>query len=209
MNSYILHVWGEFACFTRPEMKVERVSYDVMTPSAARAVFEAIFWKPAFRWVVEQIDVLEPIRFTTIRRNEVGSKASLRKPHILIEEDRQQRAATLLKNVGYLIHARMEMMPKAGADENPAKLHEMFTRRAAKGQCFMQPYLGCREFPAYFELVEDASSYHSQTLDKDLGFMLHDMDYSDLSSPQPRFFKATLTNGHLTVPHPDSEELVA
>lgn len=207
MKTYTLHVWGEFACFTRPEMKVERVSYDVMTPSAARAVFEAIFWKPAFRWVVEQIDVLEPIRFTTIRRNEVASKASARKPCILIEEDRQQRAATLLKNVGYLIHAHMEMTPKAGEGDNPTKLHEMFTRRASGGQCFMQPYLGCREFPAYFELVEDASRFTPQQVTKELGYMLHDLDYSDTSSPEPRFFKAALEGGSLK--NLDREELRA
>lgn len=209
MKTYALHIWGEFACFTRPEMKVERVSYDVITPSAARAIFEAIFWKPAFRWIVEGVEVLEPVRFTTIRRNEVSSKASARKPSILIEDDRQQRAATLLKDVGYLIHARMEMTPKAGAEDNPAKLHEMFTRRAAKGQCIMQPYMGCREFPAYFELVGDTAPFTLQPLDKDLGFMLHDLDYSDAFSPQPRFFRAELKGGRMTIPHPDSEELRA
>ena len=222
MQSYSLRVWGDFACFTRPEMKVERVSYDVITPSAARAVFEAIFWKPALRWVVEGVDVLSPIRTTTIRRNEVESKISTRKAEqamrdgkgdlgLFIEEERQQRAATVLRDVAYLLHAHMEVKPGMHSDYPKPKLHEMFTRRAEKGQCFMQPYLGCREFPAYFEPVTDASRFppiSDQDKDKDLGFMLHDLDYGR-ETPQPRFFRAQLRNGTLSIPHPDSEELCA
>ena len=209
-KAYTLHVWGEFACFTRPEMKAERVSYEVITPSAARAIFEAIFWKPAFRWVVDRVDVLRPIRFVTIRRYEVGAVASPRKPFILIEDERQQRATTLLKDVGYLLHAHMEMTDRAGTQDNPPKLDEMFTRRAGKGQCFMQPYLGCREFPAYFSLAAAGEEFLAQPIDRNLGFMLHDMDYRDPENPQPRFFEAALENGSLkNIPHPDSGGLCA
>jgi CRISPR-associated protein Cas5d len=222
IDIYSLHVWGEFACFTRPEMKVERVSYDVITPSAARAVFEAIFWKPAIRWVVNRVDVLSPIRTTTIRRNEVASKISSSKAEramrdgrgdlgIFIEEERQQRAATVLKDVAYLLHAHVEVKPGMERDYSKVKLHEMFMRRAEKGQCFMQPYLGCREFPAYFEPVTDASRFSpisNQDKDKDLGFMLHDFDYLR-ETPEPRFFRAHLRNGRLHIPHPGSDEFRA
>lgn len=149
-----LKVWGDFACFTRPEMKSERVSYDVMTPSAARGILEAIYWKPAITWIIDRIHVLLPIRFTTIRRNELGGKMpygtvkSAMKggipPYVFIEDDRQQRAALLLRNVAYVIDAHFDV---AGDDANTAKHKEMFLRRARKGQCFNQPYLGCREFP--------------------------------------------------------------
>lgn len=222
MESYSLRVWGDFACFTRPEMKVERVSYDVITPSAARAVFEAIFWKPAIRWVVDRVDVLNPIRTTTIRRNEVASKTSVRNAELamrrgrvgfglFIEEDRQQRAATVLKDVAYLLHAHMDVRPGMQRDYPAAKVHEMFIRRAEKGQCFMQPYLGCREFPAYFEPVTDASRFPpigDQDKDKDLGFMLHDLDYVR-ETPEPQFFRARLRNGILRIPAPGSDELRA
>lgn len=209
MRSYTLEVWGDLACFTRPEMKVERVSYEVMTPSAARAVFEAIFWKPAIRWVVEEVQVLKPIQFTTIRRNEVASKASARSGQLFIEDDRQQRAATLLKDVRYVIRAHMELISEKQGDNTEIKVQEMFARRASKGQCIMQPYLGCREFAAYFQLVEDASAYQPVAVDKDLGYMLHDMDFSEALRPMPRFFKAQMRQGRVRIPHPDSEELVA
>ena len=149
-RSFRLRVWGRNACFTRPEMKVERVSYDVMTPSAARGVLEAILWKPAIRWVVDRIDVLNPIRWESVRRNEVGITMSLRSPCLFVEDQRQQRAGLFLREVDYVIHARFEITDRAGPDDNPTKFQEMFLRRAEKGQCFHRPYLGCREFAADF-----------------------------------------------------------
>ena len=158
-----LKVWGEFACFTRPEMKVERVSYDALTPSAARGILEAIYWKPAIHWVVDRIHVLNPVRFTNIRRNEVAGKipaGTVKKAmkdgvtplHLFVEDDRQQRAALILRDVAYVIEAHFEF---AGSEDNNGGKHrEMFVRRASKGQCFHRPYLGCREFPARFELLE-------------------------------------------------------
>jgi CRISPR-associated protein Cas5d len=178
-----LRVTGDHACFTRPEMKVERVSYDVMTPSAARGILEAIHWKPAVKWIVEEIRVLKPIRFQSMRRNEVGAKASvtaIRKAmkcdeigdlHLLVEDHRQQRAATVLADVAYVICARFELTPKADVSDNPGKHLDIFNRRARKGQCFHQPCLGTREFPARFELIEPGaplSAPEKETLD--LGF---------------------------------------
>lgn len=208
MTQFCLTVWGDYACFTRPEMKVERVSYDVITPSAARAVFEAIFWKPAFRWEIQAIEVLKPIRWANIRRNEVASVASygnLRSAMqngkgdlgIFIEEDRQQRAATLLRDVKYRIYARQVMTPQAHDNDNPQKLAEMFRRRAEKGQCFMQPYLGCREFSAYFSLGSDGTPTLEDNAE--LGWMLHDMYFSQ-ETPEPRFFRAQMKKGRIDVP---------
>lgn len=208
-----LHVWGERACFTRPEMKAERVSYDTMTPSAARGVLESIHWKPAIRWVVDAIHVLKPIRFQSIRRNEVGSKIPVKnvksamkagdvgKLYTLANHDRQQRASTLLVDVAYVIEAHFEMTDKAGPEDNPAKHHEMFIRRAKAGQCFQQPYLGCREFPAAFELVEGAppeSKLPESPEPRDLGWMLLDIDHAD--DRTPRFFRAVMENGVVRVP---------
>lgn len=184
-----LLVRGRNACFTRPEMKVERVSYDVITPSAARGILEAIHWKPAIRWVVDRIHVLRPIRFETIRRNEVASKIPAGKARsamkagdlgrlaLAVDEDRQQRAMLCLADVAYGIEAHFEMTPKAGPQDNPGKHAEMFRRRAAKGQCFHQPCLGVREFPADFELVEAFPGAIPET--RDLGWMLHDIDYAN------------------------------
>jgi len=143
-------VWGDNACFTRPEMKVERVSYDVMTPSAARGVLEAILWKPAIRWQVERIDVLKPIRWESVRRNEVGSVMSPRSDGLFIEDNRQQRAGLFLRDVAYTIHAWFEMTVPPDERNNVIKFQEMFICRAAKGKCFNQPYLGTREFSASF-----------------------------------------------------------
>ena len=215
-----LHVWGEYACFTRPEMKVERVSYDVMTPSAARGILEAIHWKPAIRWVVDRIHVLKPIRFENLRRNELGDKipvgsvrtamkrgdtAGLR---TLIEDSRQQRAATLLRDVAYTIEAHFLLTVSATAGDTAAKHQAMFNRRAAKGQCFHRPYLGTREFAADFELVEGAmprSTLPADQKNRDLGWMLHDIDFANDSSP--RFFRAALRNGTVNVPPSDSAEV--
>lgn len=207
-KSFRVKVSGDNACFTRPEMKVERVSYDVMTPSAARGILEAILWKPAIKWNILQIDVLKPIRWESVRRNEVGKKATtpsaahLRgessKPlDLLIEKERQQRAGLLLRNVAYVIHAEFEMTDRAGNDDTVTKFTEMFIRRASNGQCFQQPYFGCREFPVDFEFVpKDADPLSPIESSRDLGWMLFDMDYSG-KEPRPRFFHAQMTEGSI------------
>jgi CRISPR-associated protein Cas5d len=215
-----LHIWGERACFSRPELKIERVSYDVITPSAARGILEAIHWKPAIRWHIDRIHVLKPIRFESIRRNEVGSKIS--PPSVskamkagstaglfsCVDEDRQQRAATVLRDVGYIIEAHFELTGKAGADESSGKHLEIFNRRARKGQCFHMPCLGVREFPASFELLETGAGLPSPdpslTGSKDLGWMLHDIDFAE--TPMPRFFRARMENGVIDVPPRQSAE---
>ncbi len=209
-----LHVWGERACFTRPEMKVERVSYDVITPSAARGLLDAILWKPQIRWVIDRIHVLRPIRFQSFRRNEVGAKISAVNAEramragttaglgLVVEVNRQQRAATLLIDVAYVIEAHFELTAKAGADDTPAKYIGMFNRRAAAGQCFHRPCLGTREFPADFALLAETDPLPRSTLpaadrDKDFGWMLHDIDFA--SGNVSRFFRARLADGVLDV----------
>lgn len=216
-----LHIWGERALFTRPEMKVERVSYDVITPSAARGILEAIHWKPAIRWVVDSIQVLRPIRFESIRRNEVGGKLSAasvgkaikagRTDGLVsyVEEDRQQRAATLLRDVAYVIGAHFELTDKAGADDNIGKHLDIFNRRARRGQCFHAPCLGTREFPASFALleggIEPPAAHVSLQGERDLGWMLHDIDFAD--GMTPRFFRAQMRDGLIQVPTPEGEEV--
>lgn len=203
-----LKVWGEYACFTRPEMKVERVSYDVITPSAARGILEAIYWKPQIRWVIDRLHVLRPIRFTNIRRNEVGAKASASTARtamkngkgnlgIVVEEQRQQRATTLLRDVAYVIEAHFDLLDDT---DPPGKHLDMFNRRAGKGQCFHRPYLGCREFPAHFELVEGEvpASDLADEGERDLGYMLHDIDFAD--GMTPHFYRATMRAGVIDVP---------
>lgn len=219
MKTYCLELTGPWACFTRPEMKVERVSYDAMTPSAARACFEAILWKPAIRWHVRRIEVLEPIRWINLRRNEVASVVSTRNVEtamkngtgdlaLYIEDDRQQRAGLFLRDVAYRVHADLEFLPERDLNASPAKYHEMFERRAGKGQCVNQPYLGCREFAAAFRLVADPTSEKPPIAEtRDLGFVLHDLDFSKPNDPQPRFFRARMENGAITVPAWDSEEV--
>jgi CRISPR-associated protein Cas5d len=214
-----LEVWGDFACFTRPEMKVERVSYDVLTPSAARGIVEAIYWKPEIRWRVTRIHVLKPIRFTSLRRNEVASKISAGAAATVmkngrgslgmyIEEDRQQRAATILRDVGYVIEAYFDIL---GGEHNAGKHLDQFKRRARDGRCFQRPYLGCREFPAEFALIEDGQALpvvHSELRDgreRDLGYLLHDIDFDD--GMTPRFFRALLRDGVMDVPPPSSKEM--
>ena len=213
-----LRVWGDYACFTRPEMKVERVSYDVMTPSAARGILEAIHWKPAIRWVVDCIHVLKPIRFENLRRNELGHKipaGNVRKAmrkgatdglYTLVEDDRQQRATTLLRDVAYIIEAHFVLTDSATEDDREAKHLAMFNRRAANGQCFHRPYLGTREFAADFALVEGKmpmSQLPDHQRDRDLGWMLHDIDYAN--DMEPRFFRAEMRNGAIEVPPLDAE----
>ncbi|MGC8494330.1 MAG: type I-C CRISPR-associated protein Cas5c [Syntrophobacteraceae bacterium] len=209
-----LRVWGDYACYSRPELKVERGSYDVITPSAARGILEAIYWKPEIRWIVERIRVLRPIRFTNIRRNEVASKVSVANVKramksgrgnlgIFIEEDRQQRAALILQDVDYIIEARFEVVNSG--DPNTGKHKEIFTRRARSGQCFHRPYLGCREFPASFLLVEGDPPASQLTGETDLGWMLHDIDFQN--GMQPRFFRARMVNGVIDVPPFESREV--
>lgn len=231
MHDWCLEVWGDYACFTRPEMKVERVSYDVMTPSAARAIFESILWKPAIRWHVTKIEVLNPIKWISVRRNEVGKtvpaptakqlSGALGAPMgIFVEDERQQRAGLFLRDVRYRIHGYFDFIPPAQRrsnqaatpelwaeeqekaecaklDETPAKYAAMFKRRAARGQCFHRPYLGCREFACDFRLVEAGEEPADLIPDtKDLGYMLYDMDFQSKENKSvPLFFRANLERG--------------
>ncbi len=222
-ESFCLEVRGDFACFTRPEMKVERVSYDVITPSAARAIFEAVLWKPAIRWQVEKIEVLNPIHWTNIRRNEVSGVVSRGKSQIFIEDGRQQRAGLFLRDVAYRLHARFHLQDDnqhihhypslrcEGADNENSypKFAEMFKRRARKGQCFNQPYLGTREFSASFRFIEPEQVEQEPPVDetRNLGWMLYDIDFTDTENPVPMFFLAKLNRGVMFVPAPDSEEV--
>lgn len=226
-KEFCLEVWGPMACFTRPELKVERVSYDVITPSAARAVFEAIFWKPAIRWQVTKIEVLNPIKWTTIRRNEVGAVAS--KNPIFIEDKRQQKNSLLLQDVRYRIWAKLEFIPQwkrketrnaqidaeeadlLRKDENPGKYNAMFERRASKGQCFNQPYLGTREFSASFRLVNPEQEALVPPIDesRDLGIMLYDMDFQgNPDKPEAMFFRVQMVSGVIIVPPINSKEVL-
>lgn len=215
-----VHVWGDRACFTRPEMKVERVSYDVMTPSAARGIMEAIYWKPSIRWVIDRIHVLRPIQFENIRRNEVASKIPERnisatmkdpaKPLVqFIESDRQQRAAMVLRNVAYVIEAHFEANDADG--ENVGKHLDIVNRRIQNGQCFHQPYFGCREFPVFFESVAE-TGLEPISESRDLGWMLYDMHFGPKDKKgkrdiSPMFFQANMREGSIDVPHPSSDEV--
>lgn len=228
-KEFCLEVWGPMACFTRPELKVERVSYDVITPSAARAVFEAIFWKPAIHWQITKIEVLNPIKWTTIRRNEVGAVASNKKKQIFIEEERQQKNSLLLQDVRYRIWAKLEFIPQwkrketknpkideeeaslLRKDENPGKYNAMFERRASKGQCFNQPYLGTREFSASFRLVKPEQEVLTAPIDESryLGIMLYDMDFEgNPDKPDAMFYRARMEHGVIIVPPIDSKEVL-
>ena len=200
-----IRIHGPEACFTRPEMKAERVSYEVMTPSAARGVLDAILWKPALCWVIEMIHVLNPIRFRAIRRNEVNSKASVRGElsHYFADEDRAQRNTILLTNVDYVVEAHFVLTSRAGEGDNFAKFEEMFTRRLARGQSFHQPYLGCREFAARFEPAPSTWAIDESLRQyRPLGMMLHDLDFvpDGMGKASPRFFSAVLDHGVIEVP---------
>ena len=203
-------VWGEIACFTRPEMKVERVSYEAMTPSAARGVLEAIFWKPEFRWLIQEIHVLRPIEAISFLRNEVKNRASYRAAQswidtpgagFFVEDDRTQRHTLALRDVAYVIHADIELIGR-GTEEHPAKYRDQFRRRVAKGQCFHRPYLGCREFTASFSEASDQEL--PIDVSKHLGRMLFDLKYMPDGSGEgtPIFFDAELDQGILKVPQP-------
>ncbi len=223
-----LHVWGEYALFTRPEMKAERVSYDVITPSAARGLLEAIYWKPQIRWVIDRLHVLRPIQFTSVRRNEVGAKVSAGPAKsamksgtgslgLFIEEERQQRAALVLRDVAYVIEAHFDILdfrfekngPELPTNDCAGKHLDMFNRRARAGQCFQQPYFGCREFPAKFALIEGElppSELPAGDRNRDFGFMLHDIAFDQnpktkaVKSTTPRFYRAIAHDGIITVP---------
>lgn len=217
---FVLDVRGDWACFTRPEMKVERVSYDLITPSAARAVFEAIFYKPAVHWVVRRIELLAPVRWTNLRRNEVASVLSTRNVQqamkqgsgqlaLYADEDRQQRAALLLRDVAWRLHADLVVRADRADPEPPGKFFAMFERRAHKGQCVNQPYLGCREFAARWRLVDDLAAEPVPLNEtRDLGWMLHDLDFSEPADPQPRFFRAQMDKGVVEVPLLGGHEVV-
>jgi CRISPR-associated protein Cas5d len=204
---FYLRAWGDRACFTRPEMKVERVSYEIMTPSAARGILESILWKPAISWRIFQIDLLSQIKWQSIRRNEVGKKISIQsKQEFFIEEQRQQRAGLFLRDVDYGIHSYFEITGKAGPDDTVPKFTEIFLRRAEKGQFFQAPYFGCREFPANFNLINQPEKKPQPiTENRDLGWMLLDLDYTD-GRNTPRFFKASLIDGIMKIPGMDAEE---
>lgn len=218
-----LMVWGDRACFTRPEMKVERVSYDVITPSAARGILEAVHWKPAIRWVIDGIQVLNAIRFESIRRNEVGSKISARNVGTAmkagtteglgnyVDQDRQQRAATVLRDVAYVIEAHFDLTERAGPDDSEGKHLDIFNRRARKGQYFHAPCLGVREFPANFRLLEEGDPALNPDIslvgERDLGWMLHDFDFKN--DCEPKFFRAHMRDGLIEVPLFVSEEVKA
>ena len=196
---------GDRACFTRPEMKTERVSYDVITPSAARGILEAVYWKPAIAWKIDSIQVVNEIRFDTFRRNELASKLSYQNAkaaysknvpvYVDVMADRQQRATMYLKDVAYIVTAHFEMTARAGESDTPEKHFYIALRRLRKGQCFNQPYLGCREFPATVSLVEDGTvESYFQDIDRfDLGFMLYDIDFKN--SMEPMFYRAVMKNG--------------
>ncbi len=203
--TFQIRVRGPYACFTRPEFKAERVSYEVMTPSAARGILEAVLWKPAIRWRVERIHVLAPIKLVAIKRNEVAKKASLDADigRYFADEDRAQRNTLMLRDVDYVLEASFALTERAAPDDNLQKFVEMFRRRLAKGQCFHTPYLGCREFaaqvepaPASWEVPEELRGR------RDLGIMLHDLEFEPEASGmgRPCFFSATLDDGRVEIP---------
>jgi CRISPR-associated protein Cas5d len=211
IKPYCLEISGDLACFTRPEMKVERVSYDVITPSAARAVFESVLWKPSLRWHIRRIEVLAPIRWINLRRNELASVISTRNVQqamadgegdlaIYIEEDRQQRAGLFLRDVAYRVHADLEVRADRDDPQPAQKFFAMFERRAANGQCVNQPYLGCREFAASFRLVAEPALERAPIAEsRDLGWMLLDLDFKNPADPQPMFFRAQMNGGVIEV----------
>lgn len=220
-KEYCLEVWGDWACFTRPELKVERVSYDVITPSAARAIFEAILFKRyAMRWQITKIEVLNPIKWDTVRRNEVGATAG--KSPIFIEEKRQQKNSLILRDVRYRIYAKLVFIPvknrpqeafakhRPGEDENPMKYYQMFERRALQGQCFTQPYLGCREFAANWKYLDEKDHLEQPLAEnKDFGIMLYDMDFeNNAQKPNAMFYRATMEQGVIIVPDKNSKEVL-
>ncbi len=205
-----IKVWGDYALFSRPEMKVERCSYDVITPSAARGILEAIYWHPGMKWVIDKIYVKNPIRFTSVRRNEVKSKISANNVlqayngadktlYISTKEDIVQRASLILRDVCYVIEAHFEITENANGSDNPGKFKDIIMRRLKRGECFHMPYFGCREFPVNFCICdeEEVHTIYDEVPEKDLGFMLYDLDYSDRNNIQPMFYRAIMKRGVL------------
>ena len=203
-------VWGDYALFSRPEMKVERCSYDVITPSAARGILEAIYWHPGMKWVIDKIYVKNPIRFTSVRRNEVKSKISANnvlqayngadKPlYISTKEDIVQRASLILRDVCYVIEAHFEITENANDSDNPGKFKDIIMRRLKRGECYHMPYFGCREFPVNFCICDEEKVHtiYDEVPEKVLGFMLYDLDYSDRNNIQPMFYRAIMKRGVL------------
>lgn len=244
---FCIEVWSDYACFTRPELKVERLSYDVPTPSAVRAVFESIFWKPAIRWQVNKIEILNPIKWISIRRNEVGALMSPQSEGFFINDLRQQRGGRFLRDVRYRFYAALVYLPIAQRqldrftpvpaslweneesgffqdeiglvqkkidryqpDETPGKYLAMFERRARAGQCFNQPYLGCREFSCHFRLIDRPESETDLPIQEtqDLGIMLYDIDFTNPGNPQPLFFRASIERGIVLIPSRNSKEVL-
>jgi len=215
-----LETWGDYACFTRPEMKTERVSYDVMTPSAARGLLESVYWHPGMRWVIDRIHVCAPIRFTNLRRNEVKSTINARSVKTVMErgkgelylitsQDIQQRAALLLRDVRYVIDAHFDLTDQASASDTTGKFQDIIKRRIKRGQTYHQPCFGCREFPAQFKTREAPPPCPEELKGvHDLGYMLWDLDYSDPENITPLFFRATLRDGVLEIPTRDSREVI-
>lgn len=214
-----VEVWGDYALFTRPEMKTERVSYDVMTPSAARGLLESIYWHPGMKWCIDRIHVCSPIRFTNIRRNEVKDTISARKVKTVMEkgqgelylatpESIQQRAAMVLRDVHYVIDAHFDLTENAAPGDNAGKFQDIIKRRLERGQCYSMPYFGTREFPALFRRCTELPPCPDELKGvRDLGWMLLDMDYTNPQNITPRFFRASLTDGVMVVPPWDSEEV--
>ena len=207
-----IETWGKYALFSRPELKTERVSYDIITPSAARGLIEAVYWHPGLKWVIDFIYVCKPIRFTNIRRNEVSQKISASNVrevmngknaplYLNTSEAIQQRASLVLTDVRYVIGAHFELTPKASATDTPEKFYAMTCERLKSGKSFMQPYFGCREFPANVRLFEDSLPAPPEELAGtcDLGYMLYDMDYSKPADIRPTFFRAVLIDGMLNL----------
>ena len=189
--SMLIEVWGDYACFSRAEMKTERVSYDIITPSAARGLVEAIYWHPGMKYHIDRIYLLNPVRFTNIRRNEVKSTL------LYTSADIQQRAALVLQDVHYVIECHFTMTDKAAPGDNPGKFQDILRRRLNKGQCYHQPCFGCREFPANFREWPAGEPIPALPVTQDLGFMLYDLDYADPENIQPQFFRAKLVDGVL------------
>lgn len=220
--AFKVEVWGDCACFTRPELKTERVSYDVMTPSAARGILDAIYWHPGMLWVVDSITVCNPIKFANLRRNELKSKISSRACATAMQgkgkgelwtvasEDRQQRATMMLIDVRYIIEAHVELVPdRMSKDDNIGKFLAIIERRLQKGQCYHQPCFGCREMIAHFKACEEEHQCPSSLQgEHDLGFMLYDMDYSDREHYKPLIFRAKMVDGKITVPVRTSQEVL-
>ncbi len=215
-----LEVWGDYACFTHPAFKTERVSYPVMTPSAARGLLESVYWHPGMLWVIDRIRVCAPIRFTNLRRNEVKSTVSARAARTVMErgtgdlylvtaQDIQQRAAMLLRDVRYVIDAHFDLTARAAPGDNPGKFQNMIRRRIQRGQFYHQPCFGCREFPAQFKACETLPPCPEELKgERDLGYMLWDLDYADPENITPLFFRAKLRDGVLEIPARDSGEVI-